>query len=311
MFGSKKRADREDRVKLAACRELVTELAEYKASVESGCTEQEESAKRMSDDMELLKENVQTVLDYAENDAKMAAGLSGDLQNYRMQIDSEREQYANVVKQVQQHAQSCMELVDQNKHFTTPSKTLSDLPDELRGHNSRCREQLEAMQGYGRQMGVLALNAAIEAGRMGEAGRPFVLASEEVRSFSQKYVEAANQLLEEVKESESRIAGMEEVIHHLVGLLKENNVSTTKLMRSAQELQLSAEQTVIYGDCKKLDAIREDLIDIYNNQEEVVKAEERSRMHLEDMREEIDNQKQNRQELEAFLVPLMERAQEL
>lgn len=59
-------------------------------------------------------------------------------------------------------------MVEENKHFTTPSKFLNEFPVALKAENEKDREELEKMQDCGKQMGVLALNAAIEAGRMGE-----------------------------------------------------------------------------------------------------------------------------------------------
>ena len=72
--------------------------------------------------------------------------------------------------------QEMAQLVEENKHFTTPSKFLNEFPVALKAENEKTREELEKMQGCGKQMGVLALNAAIEAGRMGEGGKQFVTA---------------------------------------------------------------------------------------------------------------------------------------
>ena len=89
--------------------------------------------------------------------------------------------------------QEMAQLVEENKHFTTPSKFLNEFPVALKAENEKTREELEKMQDCGKQMGVLALNAAIEAGRMGEGGKQFVTAAETIRVSAGTYDELIDQ----------------------------------------------------------------------------------------------------------------------
>ena len=84
-------------------------------------------------------------------------------------------------------------------------------------------------------MGVLALNAAIEAGRMGDGGKQFVTAAETIRVSAGTYDELIDQAHKRLADSDERIAELEEQVHRMVTLLKENNVAMTKLMKSCQE----------------------------------------------------------------------------
>ena len=131
--------------------------------------------------------------------------------------------------------QEMAQLVEENKHFTTPSKFLNEFPVALKAENEKTREELEKMQDCGKQMGVLALNAAIEAGRMGEGGKQFVTAAETIRVSAGTYDELIDQAHKRLADSDERIAELEEQVHRMVTLLKENNVAMTKLMKSCQE----------------------------------------------------------------------------
>lgn len=110
--------------------------------------------------------------------------------------------------------------MEENKHFTTPSKFLNEFPVALKAENEKTREELEKMQDCGKQMGVLALNAAIEAGRMGEGGKQFVTAAETIRVSAGTYDELIDQAHKRLADSDERIAELEEQVHRMVTLLK-------------------------------------------------------------------------------------------
>lgn len=109
--------------------------------------------------------------------------------------------------------QEMAQLVEENKHFTTPSKFLNEFPVALKAENEKTREELEKMQDCGKQMGVLALNAAIEAGRMGEGGKQFVTAAETIRVSAGTYDELIDQAHKRLADSDERIAELEEQVH--------------------------------------------------------------------------------------------------
>lgn len=99
------------------------------------------------------------------------------------------------------------------------------------------------MQECGKQMGVLALNAAIEAGRLGESGKQFVTAAEDIRSYAANYDAVIEESRVQLKDSEKRIAELEEQMHHLISLLKENNIATARLMKSCSDVTRQADAT--------------------------------------------------------------------
>ena len=75
------------------------------------------------------------------------------------------------MEQVKGQNEKVVEIVENNKHFTTPMKKhISEVPQALREmRQARNGERAERMEELSKTMGVLALNSAIEAGRMGRA----------------------------------------------------------------------------------------------------------------------------------------------
>ena len=121
--------------------------------------------------------------------------LTGQLASYQEQEVQSSEKREQMLRNFAQIEQEMAQLVEENKHFTTPSKFLNEFPVALKAENEKTREELEKMQDCGKQMGVLALNAAIEAGRMGEGGKQFVTAAETIRVSAGTYDELIERLL--------------------------------------------------------------------------------------------------------------------
>lgn len=157
-------------------------------------------------------------------------------------------------------------------------------------------------------MSVLSLNAAIEAGRLGESGSKFIAAAEEVRANSEAYERETIALAEALEQSENRIGELEEQIHHLNELLKENNISMGKLYKDCLQNTASYEGAQI--DPREL--LPESLIGradaLQQAGRESVKVEEHVLGVLGNMQEELGEQKGGADELERIYEGLQQSA---
>ena len=223
--------------------------------------------------------------------------LTGQLASYQEQEVQSSEKREQMLQNFAQIEQEMAQLVEENKHFTTPSKFLNEFPVALKAENEKTREELEKMQDCGKQMGVLALNAAIEAGRMGEGGKQFVTAAETIRVSAGTYDELIDQAHKRLADSDERIAELEEQVHRMVTLLKENNVAMTKLMKSCQEASRQAQEWNRLKPCPNFKEMENQIVVLRNADEEIAKSEERNRMQMEDFTEEMESQKKNFDEL--------------
>ena len=258
-----------------------------------------ESHRQVEADVAQVKDNVQNAAALAAGNVEIEAGLGHAIGECRDAMLAQEEKQKQLVLDVHQLYEDWAKLVDDNKHFTTPSKYLSEFPGTLKSANQQFSEKLDRMQEYGKQMGVLALNAAIEAGRLGESGKQFVTAAEDIRSYAANY----DAIIEESR-TQLAEAKLEEQMHHLIGLLKENNIATARLMKSCAEVTRGADAVNEVALSEALSSVVNDIVGLRNADEEIVKSEERNRMQLEDLAEEFHSQQKNQQEIGQMVDPL-------
>lgn len=263
-----------------------------------------ESHRQVEADVAQVKDNVQNAAALAAGNVEIEAGLGRAIGECRDAMLVQEEKQKKLVLDVHQLYEDSTKLVDDNKHFTTPSKYLSEFPGTLKSDNQQFAEKLDRMQEYGKQMGVLALNAAIEAGRLGESGKQFVTAAEDIRSYAANYDAIIAESRTQLAESKQQIAELEEQMHHLIGLLKENNIATARLMKSCAEVTRGADAVNEAALSEALSSVVNDIVGLRNADEEIVKSEERNRMQLEDLAEEFHSQQKNQQEIGQMVDPL-------
>ena len=92
------------------------------------------------------------------------------------------------------------------------------------------------------------------------------------------------------QKQKAEISALKEQVSHLVGLLKDNNVATTKLMKQGVELNH------VFSQCDEIsvdmiEACRQQIVSIRNTQEEIIKFEERNKLQIEDACAEISTQR--------------------
>ena len=163
---------------------------------------------------------------------------------------------------------------------------------------------------YGKRMGVLALNAAIEAGRMGESGKSFVLAAEEIRENAESYEKIALTMKEEVEASHAKIVEMEEMIKRLLAMIKENNLGAANLFKRCQETQKFIEKSSMRDFSEDVILIRDKVVNMRNLDEEISKNVERSKIQLSDIQDDVQNQKKELAEMESDMLHFFDLAEE-
>lgn len=172
-----------------------------------------------------------------------------------------------------------------------------------------CADIAAQMKEQNKQMSVLSLNAAIEAGMLGEQGKLFVEAAESIREASVSYDSAIDAVEQELSEAKAEISALKEQVSHLVGLLKDNNVATTKLMKQGVELNH------VFSQCDEIsvdmiEACRQQIVSIRNTQEEIIKFEERNKLQIEDAYAEISTQRKNSVEIKSTVDKVLDYSRE-
>ena len=304
MFGSK-RNKKDEQIK-----DIFDHIYQKKVAFETSVSQVEEGRKRVYEDLRQVMTNADALASNAMLNIEEEAKSIHSIDEFSRDLRGALEGYGQLKQEVEKELQMATALVEDNKHFTSPAKYLSEVPNSMKQSCQSYEQQLDDMTEYGKRMGVLALNAAIEAGRMGESGKGFVLAAEEIRQTAVGYEKAAVSLKEEVEHSKEKIAELEDVIVHLISLMKENNVGTTKLFRKCQETYKCMEQSGMRDFSEDLILIRDKVVNMRNLDEEIAKCTERTKIQLSDIQEDIQSQKKQIAEMESDLLYLFDSAEE-
>lgn len=303
MFGKKRKRDEK-------YKDIFDHIYQKRVTFETSVSQVETGRERVHEDICHVMKSANQLTTYAMLNIEEESKVLQNMDDLSKDLIGAVEGYGQLEKEIRKQVKTVTALVEENKHFTTPAKYLSEVPNALKHNCQSYEEQLDAMTEYGKRMGVLALNAAIEAGRMGESGRGFVLAAEEIRQTAVSYEKAAISMKEEVEASRLKIAEMEETIAHLIALMKDNNVGTTKLLKKCQETKSCMEKTGMRDFSEDMIQIRDRIVAIRNLDEEMAKTAERSKIQLSDIQEDIQNQKQELAEMESDLLHLLDSAEE-
>lgn len=280
------------------------EMEDQKDMFDASVAELAESYRQVAADVAQLSENMNNAITLASGNAEIENGLGAIINDYRERVQKKEMQQQASDEAYHRLLDATTRLVDVNKHFTTPSKYISEFPSTYKAQNQSCRENLDQMEEFGKQMGVLSLQAAIEAGRLGEDGRQFVETAEDIRTYVANYDKVIAQTRLQLEQSDERLSELENQVHHLITLLKENNIATAKLMNLCQD-------AVNKSDALNHNSLMDDFIEIQNKMstlrnadEEIVKSEERNRMQVDDLNEEFLAQQKNQKEIFRMIDPL-------
>ena len=280
------------------------EMEDQKDMFDASVAELAESYRQVAADVAQLSENMNNAITLASGNAEIENGLGAIINDYRERVQKKDMQQQASFEAYLLLLDSTTILVDVIKHFTTPSKYISEFPSNYKAQNQSCRENLDQMEEFGKQMGVLSLQAAIEAGRLGEDGRQFVETADDIRSYAANYDKVIAQTRLQLEQSDERLSELENQVHHLITLLKENNIATAKLMNLCQD-------AVNKSDALNHNSLMDDFIEIQNKMstlrnadEEIVKSEERNRMQVDDLNEEFLAQQKNQKEIFRMIDPL-------
>lgn len=283
---------------------LFAQLEASKQMFDAGLAEIDGSYRQLEADVAQARENMKNASLLAEENIKVEAALSHGMNGCKDILEEAEAKQLALIERLREVSEEAARLVEENKHFTSPSKYLNELPAGIRAQNHSYIQSLNQMADYGKQMGVLALNAAIEAGRMGESGMQFVTAAEDIRSYAANYDKSVRELKMEIEKSNQHIAELEEQVKRLVSLLKDNNVSTARLMKTCNSLTREAERNQTDAISREVAALKNQVTILKNADEEIIKAEERNRMQMEDLLAEFASQQTNQREILEMFEPV-------
>lgn len=199
---------------------------------------QQAAISHVSDSMQKMTENIQTVANNAQLTAESTqSALSSSSVGYKVVIEA----------------------VSEINFLSEKINSSTDIVRQLAGESAEVSTILNAITAIAEQTNLLALNAAIEAARAGEHGRGFAVVADEVRGLSQKTYQATIQIQQLVKNmqnsSKSAVKTMLES--------RKQAVKTVTLANSAGESLKMVNATLA-----EIDNMNKDIADSSINQSE-------------------------------------------
>lgn len=291
-------------------KDVFARITEQGHRLESRVSRIKEHGEQIRTELNLTAENTTEQIKHADFNVQEETTLLRDMDGLLNEMKVTAKEYRQIFEMVGELKESSTALVEENKHYTTPAKYLNEVPVNMKQNYQRYQAQLDEMEENARKMSVMALNSAIEAGHMGADGKLFVATSEEIRKMALVYEEAAVSLKAELEEAKSEIDELEHIIHHLVSLMKENNIAASRLMKQCQKTHKTMEDSNIRDYSENLVLMRDMVVGLKNLDEEISKAGERNHIRFSDMQEDIRKQEDCIQEIEKDLCHLVNAAKE-
>ena len=289
---------------------LIDQTAKSAGLFEANSSAIESSQKQMVANLNQVADNLQATSALAHQNIAAFTDLSGSVKDAIDQMEQSENEYLSVMEQFRTLTDNFLDLVEQNKHFTSPSKHISEGVFEMHVRTRECKDAVEELRDTNKQLGIMALNAAIEAGRMGENGKQFVTAAESIRNYAVDFETAITSVENKLAATEEQFEKLQEEVRHLVTLLKDNNISTGKLLKQSQSTVKLVEQVSVQPFSPLVSRWKEVVTGTRNTEEEILKLQERNRIQLEDIANEMQVQRKATIEIEDELVPIFTDAKE-
>lgn len=271
--------------------EIFSQVAEKSEGFDAEFTRIEEESKLVRRDVLQLMEYTKKITEYAKTNIETEKELLDSANEFADFFQKNQENYEMLKELIGNLLETSTFLVEENKHYTTPAKYLSTIPELLRNQSCSYEAHFEEMVKFGKQINVLALNSAIEAGRMGEQGRKFVDVAEEIRRTVLSFEKETLLLKEEIMESQKQIVELEKTIQQLIKRMKNNNKGTAKLFKKCQDTIEKAETISFCGFSGKMEQFRENLEGVHMQEKELFKSSEKCQMQLNEIGELLKGQK--------------------
>ena len=314
MFGSRKKALKEElqevKKHLQISGGIVADLADQKLHVEGCYSEMMESAGQLEAELGQISSNTDTTLEYAAQNADTEKILEQNIREVHQSVTDMAENSKKTLEQMKDQEGRWRQLLDAQKQYEEPAGYLNGFLSSMRDQNQEYLDQMDQMTRLGKDMGVLALTAAIEAGRMGETGKNFVEAAQKIRDQSFEYERIVASVKNKLEAEESRIQKLEEQAGILAGILKENNILETEMLKHFEETKETAAKASKDGVLEELAEMKERIAGLWNAEQEIVKVQKRNQIQLGDMKEEYQAWQEITDDAVQLIQPVMESATE-
>lgn len=179
--------------------------------------------------------NVIEAINYASDEnsrqKKAQQEIRGQIEALSLELEKMQKDFEQNTQELTKKKEEIDTIANQNKSAAEAADFLSQMPKELLTKVSEIKGQVSEMETVGHRMEVVCLNAAIEAGKIGESGKEFVTAAEEVSTLSLEYQQMAQGLGGILELIDKKLLEAQEKGNEQNRLLKENHIHMEKTLK--------------------------------------------------------------------------------
>lgn len=224
--------------------------------------------------------------------------LAIEFTNVRGMLQDDETQRNQIKESVQKQARQADAAAERNKQCVAFAEQIQKVQEGLAVDVERMKSQLKQMESFSKDMSVLSLNCAIEAGRLGESGRDFISAAEDVRQMSSAYEQAAQSASLLLSELEGHMLEMEKQSLELSKELSDGKTSIAHLSKNILENEELCEKSVQRAVPKKMSALTEYLKKMSQSQHDIGVLQQQTLDEMEHIGKSFMEEQEARKELE-------------
>jgi len=224
--------------------------------------------------------------------------LAIEFTNVRTMLQEDETERNKIKESVHKQVEQADTAVDKYKQCTELAEQIQKAREGLADNVGHMQNQLKQMAGLSKDMSVLSLNCAIEAGRMGESGRSFIAAAEDVRQMSCAYEQAAQSAAEQLAELERKIQEMEKQALGLAKGLSDGQSSITRLSKSILDQEKLCTNAVQRAVPKKMTALADCLKTMSQSHRTIGALQQQTLDEMEHIGKSFMEEQEARKELE-------------
>lgn len=231
--------------------------------------------------------------------------LAMELTSMRGQMEDEEQDKRKLQEVAGRQIEQMAAIVEENKNSMEPVTALQEIKIALKNQMESMHVEVDHMLDYAKQMTVSSLNCAIEAGRMGEAGKSFVDAAEDVRMLSSAYERAAQAAGRQLNDMEKRIRQLEEQAAALMKSGKDTNASIARLSKNITQQDEICTRAAERHYLEKAAAISEYIKKISQNNQQIDTLQHQTLSGIETIGTSFMNEQEARKALEQIVDQLI------
>ena len=268
---------------------------------ESQITAQGEMDKELT---KVVNQAYETLEETGES-TKVLEQLAMELTSMRGQMEDEEQDKRKLQEVAGRQIDQMATIVEENKNSMEPVSALQETKTALKNHSDAMQLEVGHMLEYAKQMTVSSLSCAIEAGRMGDSGKGFVEASEDVRMLSSAYERAAQVVARQLNDMEKRLRQLDEQVAALLKSNKDTNASISRLSKNITQQDEICTRAAERHYLEKAAAISEYIKKLSQSTQQIDTLQHQTLSDIENIGTSFMNEQEARKGLETIVEQLI------